>query len=40
MDFEGIMLIEVSHRKTNTVFLLIWSLKNRTNEYNKRETDL
>ena len=40
MNFEGIMLIEISHRKTNTVFLLIWSLKNRTNKYNKRETDL
>ena len=40
MDFEGIMLIEVSHRKTNAVFLLIWSLKHRTNEYNKRETGL
>ena len=39
-DLEGIMLSEISQRKTNTVhFTYIWNLKNKTNEYNKTETD-
>ena len=40
MDLEGIMLSEISQRKTNTL-LLIYGIKknNKMNVYNKTETD-
>ena len=41
MELEGIMLSEISQRKTNTVcFHLHVESKNKTNEYNKTESQI
>ena len=41
MDLEGFTLSEISQRKKNTLYDITytWNLKNKTNEYNKTETD-
>ena len=40
MDLEGIMLSEISQKKTNTVNVTyMWNLKNETSDCNKEETD-
>ena len=41
MDLQGIMLSEISQRKTNTLcyHLYVESKKNKTNECNKTKTD-
>ena len=40
MDLKSIMLSEISQRKTILyVIIYTWNLKNKTNEYNKTETN-
>ena len=39
MDLEGMMLSEISQRKTNTIyFTYIWNLKNKTNKTKQKYT--
>ena len=41
MDLEGIMLSEISQREKDKHYILsLRNLKNKTNDYNKTETDL
>ena len=39
MDFEGIMLSEISQRKTNAIYDItyMWNIQNKSSEYNRKE---
>ena len=39
MDLECIILSEISQKKKTKLHANTWSLKNKMNEYNKREID-
>ena len=41
MDLEGIMLSEINQTEKNKYYIItyMWNLKNKTSEYNKKETD-
>ena len=40
MVMEGIMLSEISQTEKDKYYILtLWNLKNKTNDYNKTETD-